>query len=348
MAVSKLEIIIDAQNQAKRQLDQVAKQLDRLSDTQRRVADESDNARQSFLSFASSISVGVLAASLAEKAFSAITRTTVGFIKSSIGTALAVERINATLPVLARNTGKTEEEIRSIIFAIRDENKSIREATEVTRGIILAGLDQVDALKLITIARDVGATVGRTSADVNRLILESFQTLNPGILKQVGLNISLRETFRNLADQLGINQSELTTLQRQQGLLNAIFTEGAKFAGAYDAAMGTVQKVSGSVSDAFEDVKFVMGALLTEGFLPIVNQALVAVRAFRAWAFTSENELNPRLQALAERIGKTLVQAFNFVVAITRTVITTFRELFDNLKEIGIIDATRKRSISCV
>ncbi len=338
MAQSKLDIIIQAQNQAKAQLEDLSNQLGRLEGDQRRLADTTDNARQSFLGFASSISVGVIAANAIQGVIRGATRAFTGFISSSIETALSVERISATLPILARNTGRTEKEIRSIIKAIRDENKSIREATEVTRGIILAGLDQVDALKLITIARDVGATVGRSSADVNRLILESFTTLTPGILKQLGLNISLTETYRNLAKTTGKNVAEFTTLERQQALLNAIFGEGAKFAGAYDAAMTTVQKVSNSVRDASEDIKFVFGSLITEGFFPIVQQALFAVRAFREWAITSENTLRPELVALSEKIGGIVLGTFNALVGTVRFLIKTFREMFAFLKETGILD----------
>lgn len=339
MAVSKLQIVIEAQNQAKGQLDNLSRQLKNISDDQREFATNTEQARQSFLGFTSSISVGVLAANAIQGVFSRATRALGGFISSSVDTALSVERIAATLPILAKNTGKTEEEIRSIIKAIRDENKSIREATEVTRGIVLAGLDQVDALKLIKVARDVGATVGRSSADVNRLILESFQTLNPGILKQVGLNISLRETYRNLAKQTGKNVTEFTTLERQQALLNAIFGEGAKFAGAYDAAMTTVQKVTNSVKDASEDIKFVLGSLITKGFFPIVSQVLLAVRAFRKWAITSENILRPELEELAEKIGRVVVGTFNALVNSVRFLIRTFRQWFNILKEKGIIDA---------
>jgi len=339
MAQAKLEVIIEAQNQAKRQLENLSNQLNRLGKDQQELADRTENAKQSFLGFTASISAGVLAANLAQSALSSITRATTGFIKSSIDTALSVERIAATLPVLAKNTGKTEEEIRRIIFAIREENKSIREATEVTRGIVLAGLDEVDALKLIAVARDVGATVGRTSADVNRLILESFQTLNPGILKQVGLNISLRETYRNLAETLGKNVAELTTIERQQGLLNAIFIEGDKFAGAYSAAMTTVQKVTNSVRDASEDVKFVLGSLLSAGFFPVVRGALDGIRAFRAWAITSQNELRPELQLLADRIGTIVVATFNFLVATTKAVAEAFIGFLNILRETGIIKA---------
>lgn len=337
MARATLEVIIEAQNQARRQLEQLGDQLKGLSRNQADLADSTQNSERSFLQFVTAIGAGVLAARIAERAIFATGRALKNFIGSSIETALSVERIAATLPVLAKNTGKTTEEINKIIFAIRAENKSIREATEITRGIVLAGLDEVDALQLLTVARDVGATVGRSSADTNRLILESFQTLNPGILKQIGLNISLRTTYRELAKSLGKNVESLTTIERQQGLLNAVFTEGAKFAGAYDAAMTTVQKVTNSVKDASEDIKFVLGSLLTGGFFPIVQESLNAVRAFRAWAITSENVLRPELQALGDTIGRVVLGVFRALVFIALQVGQAFIDLKNNLVELGIL-----------
>lgn len=341
MAQAKLSVIIEAQNQAKRQLDNLSDQLRKVSNDQRNFADASADAEQSFLGFTSQIGLGVIAANLVTDALRSTGRALKNFIGSSIETALSVERIAATLPVLAKNTGKTTEEINKIIFAIRNENKSIREATEVTRGIVLAGLDEVAALKLITIARDVGATVGRTSADVNRLILESFQTLTPGVLKQVGINISLRETYRALAEEQDTEVASLTTLQRQQGLLNAIFVEGDKFAGAYAAAMTTVQKVTNSAKDASEDIKFVLGSLLTEGFFPIAQQALDAVRAFRAWAITSENVLNPQLQALADTIGVRLNKAFDTMLVIIGAIVEGFRIAKQAVEDLLVIESVK-------
>jgi len=338
MATSRLEIIIEAQNQAKRQLDQLSDQLRRVADDQQDFARATDDAQQSFLGFTTQVALGNLAANLATTAIRSIGRGLKNFIGSSIETALSVERLSATLPVLARNTGKTEAEINKIIFAIREENKSIKEATEITQGIVLAGLDEVAALKLLTVARDIGATVGRSSADTNRLILESFRTLNPGILKQIGLNLSLRVVYRDLAEQLGKNVTDLTTLERQQGLLNAIFDEGGKFAGAYDAAMTTVQKVTNSVKDASADLQFVMGALLTQGFFPIVEQALGMVRVFRAWAITSDNEINPALQRIANTIGTTLNNVFNTMLNLVAEVRIAFGELRDNIEALGIVE----------
>lgn len=338
MARAKLEVIIEAQNQAKRQLDNLSSQLRKVAGDQENLAIATEESSQSFASFASSVGVGVLAANLAERAILATGRALKNFVSSSIETALSVERVSATLPVLARNTGKTTQEINKIIFAIRNENKSILEATEITRGIVLAGLDEVAALKLLAVARDVGATVGRNSADVNRLILESFTTLTPGVLKTLGLNISLRTTYRDLSEQLGKNIADLTTTERQQGLLNAIMKEGEKFAGAYDAAMTTVQKVTNSVKDASADLQFVFGSLLTDGFFPIVSQALGMIRVFRAWAITSDNELNPALQRIAEAIGTTLNVVFNTLLDLVSEVRIAFRELKANLEALGIIE----------
>ncbi|KKM78979.1 hypothetical protein LCGC14_1354460, partial [marine sediment metagenome] len=342
MARSKLEIIIEAQNQASRDIERLSDQLKNLSREQGEFSDRSREAGSSFREFTSQIALGNIAANLATDAIRGIGRGFTGFIKKSIDTSLSVERIAATLPILAKNTGRTTEEIDRIVLAIREENKSLLEATEVTRGIILAGLDEADALRLITVARDVGATVGRTSADVNRLILESFQTLTPGILKQVGINISLREVYKDVAKQLGKNVTELNTTERQTGLLNAIMNEGAKFGGAYEAAMGTVQKQVGSVKDASVDLNQVFGDLITGGFFPIVNEALKTIRAFRAWAFTSENELNPQLQRIADTITNITLTAFELLKTSIKFLISVYREFKKFLEDTGFLKGLKE------
>ena len=339
-ATSKLLLEISAAtSEANRALDKINRQLGQLTKTQRDFGEKAERAGSQFGASVAQIAAGVIVANLATRAFTALASATKGLIGESIGVALTFERITATLPALARNTGRTKDEVLAIVNAIREEDKSIVEAIEVTKGIIIAELGQADALKLVSTARDIGAVSGTNSARVNRLILESIQTLNPGLLKMVGLNVSLQVVFREAAEALGKQRAELTTAERQAALFNAIIQEGAKFQGSYNLAMQTAQKVLNSVRDSFKEVQLAIGFVLTRAFQPILKTTLEANRAFRAWAITADGELNPTLIKLGRTIGTVVLATFNTLVELTKGLIRFMRDLFVAMSDLGVFKA---------
>jgi len=331
-------VLIEAEDKATATLLRVKKSARDLERGLGDIADSSGRAERGFKGFISQVAIGNTIANFATDAFRSIGRGLKDFIVDSVKAANNVERLMASINILGKNTGRTEEEIQELINAIREENKSVEEAVTITQGIILANLSQVDALNLLTKARNIGATVGKSSAEVNQIILASFQQLNPQMLKQVGINFGLTQAYQTFAAQTGAVATELTTVQKQMAIFNETMRQGEFFNGAYNAAMETTQKLSGSVKDAFRDVNTAAGFLITDSFPQLTRRALDAVRAFREWAFTADNEFNPQIKAVASAIGDFLlksvdkiIEVFTFMFEKTKQVILIFQQLRENI-----------------
>ncbi len=232
-----------------------------------------------------------------------------GFLKDSVDSALTVERLQGTVYQLGENMGRTREEIDGLVGSIREENKSLREALEISQAIVIADLEQADAIQLLTIARDVGAAMGKSSAEVNRAIVASIQKLNVAQLESVGIIVSERVAYQEMAAQLGIASSQLTVAQKRQAIWNQVQKEGTKFTGQYNAAMNTGAKVMNSARDAFEDVRTVVGKLVSDAIQPLAKRVLEVIRSFREFVFTADGKLQPQIQAIADKIFYTLVPA---------------------------------------
>lgn len=306
---------------------------DRASSTMKQMGKAAGDAQMSFTKLAGAVALGNAAFSIAEGAITAVLRGVVNFGKESLDSALSLERLDATLPVLAANTGRTMEEVNQLVNSIREQNKSMKEAKEITQGILLANLSQVDALNLLNKARDIGATVGKSSADVNRIILDSMQQMNPQMLKQVGISVSAKVAFEDMATALHKNVSELSTAEKQQAIFNETMKQGEKFAGAYDQAMKTGAKNLLSAKDAFEDVKTVVGGLMKDVVLPLAETVLGLIRSFRAWAFTADNELNPQLQHMADIIYQVIVPNMIYLINVVIDFGKTFFEVLNSFNE---------------
>lgn len=299
------------------------------------------NATTSWKGMALAVAAGQAAFSAASQAVMATGRAIKNLSVDSVNTALAMERIDATLPVLAKNAGRTQEEVDGLILSIRNQNKSMQEAKEITQGVLLANLKMTDAERLLAGARDVGATVGRNSADVNRIILSAVTQLNPQMLQQLGLNVSMKIAYGEMAEELGKTVTELTTAERMQAIFNQTMIETDKFAGAYTASMGTAGKTIESAKAAFSDIKLVIGETITGAFYPLADATLQTIRSFRAWAFTSENELNPTLQRLRDFITGSVMGTFNGLTGAVGFVREAYIKLVEWLEKVGLIDKFR-------
>ena len=329
MAVeTKLNLIISAQNNADKELKKLQLQLSDTSKT-------GNSASESLFNFGNVLKGAGIA--IATVGFLKLTSAFKDFLSTSIRTSLKVEMTAASIFTLAKNAGRTKDEVNQLIDAIRKENKSFEEALNITQGIIIADLSQSEALQLLAKSRDIAAAAGKSSKDVNEGIVESIMTMNVQMLDQFGINISLRIAYDNLATSLGKTSSELTSTERQQAIFNEVMKEGDKFAGAYNDSMETAGKQLLSLKDQTEDTKLVMGKLLTQGFEPIIHRALEAARSFSQWALTADGELNPKLQETADLIGNKLNRLFESLmknVFQNETVIKTLSATFEIL--IGI------------
>ena len=95
----------------------------------------SKNAEKTKISFGElvgGVALGQLAFSAVASALSTAGNAMGSFAKQSIQTAMDMQRMDAVLPVIAENTGRTKDEINSLITAIREEGKSMLEAKNIT------------------------------------------------------------------------------------------------------------------------------------------------------------------------------------------------------------------------
>lgn len=341
----KLQWEIIAKNAASEVIREVQKELKDLvgvtKDAAKATKDsakENQSAALSFRNLVGGIALGNAAYEAFRSVLGGVTNKLKEFAGDSVESALTVERLSTTIYGMGENMGRSREEIDGIIYSIRQENKSMREAMEITQGIIIANLDAADAQTLLTIARDTGAAMGVSSADANRLILESLQSLKVAQLETIGLVISERTAYSEYAASLGKAQSELSATEKRQAIWNQIVKQSAAFQGQYNLSMTTGQKVIGSMKDAFEDIRTVAGQLVSGVFEPMAAETLNLIRDFRKWAYTSDNELNPQLKAIAQTIYNTIVPAFSVLIEVIKVFGKTTWEILTNVNT--ALDAT--------
>lgn len=132
--------------------------------------------------------------------------------------------------------------------------------------------------------------------------------------------------------------------QKTQAMYNAVVAEATRMQGSYQEAMGSWYKLSMSVKDGMVSLKLILGDLLDDAMKPLIGEVYNAIKVFRDWAYTDDNEVNPKLKEMAQIIGTSVMTALNLLKATVSEVIDVYRKLSQIIKE-GIDIVTKYKGL---
>jgi hypothetical protein len=230
-------------------------------------------------------------------------------IKDSTLLAARNEVLGTAMRVVGTNMGFTNAELSRAETTIRGLGISIQDTRTLISRFAQNQLGLANATKLAAAAQDLAAGSTLGSSEALQIMTNSITSLLPRQLRQFGVVVDLNQVYANQARILNKTAQELTPLEKRQGLLNIIFEEAAKRAGAYERSMEDVGKVLTSLSSRIiPDTLSVFG----ESFLPIFSEVIFAVK-----------DLLEFLQELPEGLKTvvTSVVAFVAVLALLKSAI---------------------------
>ncbi|MEI8360942.1 MAG: hypothetical protein WCG01_02345 [bacterium] len=321
-----LQIILKAVDEASGEIKKVGLAMNNMN----------DNVKQSSDSFGV-MTKAVAVGNLAYNAFASIvTKVASGFtdlVKESIGLSGQLEQSKAVIYNLGKNNDWTRQQIDGLVKSIRDENKDMLTAIDLTKTAIMTHMNEKQALELVTRGRDVAAASNKNSNDAIKAMMESIIKLRPELLSEYGIEVNLIKVYGDFSKALGIKTSQMTYAQKTQAMYNAVVQEATRMQGSYHEAMGSWYKLSMSVQDGIVSLKLILGDLLDDAMKPLVTYVYEAIKSFRNWAYTSDNEVNPKLKETARLIGQVILQSFQVMRAIVIEVIDVYKKLSDLFKD---------------
>jgi len=245
----------------------------------------------------------------------------VAFEKEAIQAASRFEEITTVAYMMGQKQNYTTQQVDEFIKRIRDSGIEAATAAELITEMARASMDMADAEALANVAKDAAVVAGRNSTDTLEGLKYGVMTYNTMILRTYGIMVSADEAFNTYAKTLNKTAGQLTPVEKQQAMLNAVIAEGAKIAGAYDLAMTSGYKIMGSMPRVLNDIQLAIGAPFTGAF----DAAMQGVYRF-ASAFAAL--LSGDAQKAIEYIGKALGKDLD------ATQINTVTTAVDNLQQV--------------
>lgn len=199
------------------------------------------------------------------------------------------ETLGVVLNVVGRNAGYLTGELDKATRALQAQGISMVESRQQTTRLIQAHIDLSNASKLARIAQDAAVIANINSSEAFATLVHGIQSGQTEVLRNIGLNVSMEQSYKQIATQLGKNVDALTQNERIQGVLNSVMRAGADIAGTYEAAMDTAGKQLTSMKRYTEDLKVIQGETFNEILV-------VAVMAFTEHLKDSNREVRELAQ----------------------------------------------------
>lgn len=225
-------------------------------------------------------------------------RTIGGLLTDLITTAAKTETLEVAMLAVARSSGYPIPVLQQQRKEVMALGIAEQEATQMMTRFIQAQLDLSDAAKLARVAQDAGTVASMNSSDATAQMVEAIAKLRPELLTAFGFTRNLNDIYGDYARTMGKTVAQLSEVEKKQSMLNYIFSEGEKIAGAYDMAMGTVGKKLGSLEKLelsrklMQELKTALARpLLLPAFGYWVDTITAAFRQAKDWVEANQGTL---------------------------------------------------------
>ena len=240
-----------------------------------------------------------------------------GMLTNLITTAAKTETFDVAMQAVARSSGYPIPVLQQQRKEVMALGIAEQEATQMMTRFMQAQLDTADAAKIARIAQDAGTLAAMNSSDAADRMTEAIAKQRPELLTAFGFTRNLNDIYNDYAVTVGKTASGLSEVEKKQAMLNYIFKEGEKIAGAYESAMGTVGKQMGSL-ERLELSRKLMQELKTAFAKPVL------LPAFGVWVEAMHKSLG-NVQAWMEANQATLHRWGQTAVNVVQTVIRGFK-----------------------
>lgn len=252
----KVDILINAKNNASRELNQVSGDLQRLNQTSLRMSAISKGMGLVGAVVGTAATVGVIA------------KTTVELARM----AGAFSTLKNSFDELAAGVGANADDMLSALRTA--SNGMINDMSLVqsaNRALLLGVADSAGEMtQLLQVAMVRGQAMGLSAEQAFNDIVTGIGRMSPLILDNLGIVTGGEKVFNDYAEAIGKAADELTDAEKKQALLNSVVASSAGIVEtAADSATGGFERLKTSIDNA----KLSLGLLFSEDFNQAASEA---------------------------------------------------------------------------
>lgn len=191
-------------------------------------------------------------------------------IRDSAMLAARYETMGVVMRVAGNNAGYTGAKMLELEKQLTQTGISMLQARNSLTQLATANIDLANATGLARTAQDLAVVANINSSEALGRMIHGIKSGESEVLRTLGLNVSFEASYKKLALSLGTTVEKLSEHQKMVARTNAVLSEGARYQGIYEEAMGTAGKAMTSLTRYWEDFKVKAG----EAFLPALSEGV--------------------------------------------------------------------------
>lgn len=192
------------------------------------------------------------------------------FLKDATLTAARTEVLGTVLEVVGENAGVSTGQLALLEEQVKSLGITTQGARESMIKFIQSGLPLEKLTQLARVAQNSAIIAQTTSAEALDRLVRGIQTQQIELLRSAGVFVSIEQSLAAFAKSANRAANELTPVEKQTIILNAVLAQGTKVAGSYERAMEDAGKKMTSLPRIFEETGNAIGVF----FLPILEKAV--------------------------------------------------------------------------
>lgn len=350
---AELSIVIEAINNASKQLKQIENDLKNVSTATQKQGSEAVKSAGDFNKLALAFGLGNIYATIAKKAFDVLTdsiRSLTGYIETAIGISSEYERSLTGLSLISGKFGESQDKATEAAKALASDGLiTLSTAAEGLQKLMQSGLSLDQAVDLMNNYKDEAA-FGRAQTieydQAVRNLAESFYTENSMIGNLSGQTENWNILLERGAELLGKNVNSLTKTERAQAKYLAqqelsILTAGDAirysdtYAGKLSQLETSYQVLSATIGDVFKpaltEIKSVQGEVVSS----LIEWAKENEDKLRAIAKNFSDMVSGIISDLRnffERNSEIIYVATNIIISAFQRMIAQFRIILNAIQ----------------
>ncbi len=274
--------------------------------------------------------VGGVVGTLASTAIQAAARfgdQVLGLIQESAQLRARADELATTLKLVGSNAGYSADELKTVEDGLRNTGISIIESRQAMAQWIQSNLDLGKASEVARTAQDAAVIAGVNSSEAFQRITHAIITMQPELLRSLGLIVDSRDAYEKYAKSIGKTAGALSANERQQAFMNAVLEKGKTVAGAYEAAMGEVGKQQRSLVRLQEDLKIAFGGLFQGVMRVQVERTTELIKKLAEWLENNQDAI--------EELGDKAGMVFGLILDLLEKIGSVVIKLPGSLKQVA-------------
>ena len=252
------------------------KNLDDLTNKSGKTEKATDSLSKGFTKMATAAAAVAAAAAAAAAAFAAY--KLVKLAQEATVLAARYETLGVVMRQVGNTAGYSSSQMDNFQKSLEETGISMIQSRNTLARMNQAQIDLNDSTVLGRIAQDAAVIGNINSSEAFERLIYGIQSAQTEMLRTIGINVNFNNGYKELAETLDKNITELTELEKVQSRVNTVMKASTAIAGTYDAAMDTAGKQMLSLQRHVENLKVLLGQAFTPALAEIVEQITAGIK----------------------------------------------------------------------